>query len=441
MSLQQAEGWYLWAKSRSLRRQALRRTVVNVLVILSLLLTGTGLLGTPAFGDNWKETMDYGCRMAVEAQPSHWKETMGYWCRESVEAQESLRRCGLEFPRLDRDQYLAQVNKCLKDRQPRLAEAWRCMNPLAERCGYGKTFEEVWLEGMKAIEKIVKNTAESAAEDANNGAAILWGISALAGGVAVLTAGPVALALGLVAADSGMAGALYWYIATQFQEAANDPPRHDIDIVSYFKSPTFALPAPADDLEARWQAFNVKVVSTAVCLSDLVTSQERVDGALMVKDRHGVQSVPQLLVQMAAVQHNATACAKLLRELSLLKQPTNEAWHTLMDILKRHQIDPTTPSPQEIKAHLRTLWEKQKPQVHTQWGLSQSDIAELTQTMETGIERMQDRSPRLPDVLLDDKWVKNLESLAQALEQLALAYATGMPSGHPAQHSPPVPQR
>ena len=125
----------------------------------------------------------------------------------------------------------------------------------------------------------------------------------------------------------------------------------------------------------------------------------------------------------------------------MLKQPTNEAWHTLMDILRRHQIDPTTPSPQEIRAHVRTLWEQQKPQLHTQWGLSQADIAELTQAVETGIERMPERIPSLPDVLLDDEWVKNLESLAQALEQLALAYATGMPSGQPAQPSPPVPQR
>jgi hypothetical protein len=57
MSIQQAEGWHLWAKSRSMRRQALRRTTVSVprrarlAGILVVLLTGTGLLDTSAFGD------------------------------------------------------------------------------------------------------------------------------------------------------------------------------------------------------------------------------------------------------------------------------------------------------------------------------------------------------------------------------------------------------
>jgi hypothetical protein len=127
MRIQQAEGGNLGKNSIVMRRQALKRTVVSLLwrdrlaSILIVLLTETWLLGTPAFGDNWKEMM----------------ETMYYWSREAQEALASMNRCGLEFSPSD-DQYLAKVRKCLKDRQPRFAEALRCIGPLEKNCGYAR---------------------------------------------------------------------------------------------------------------------------------------------------------------------------------------------------------------------------------------------------------------------------------------------------------------
>jgi hypothetical protein len=62
MNIQQAEGWTLWEKSIIMRRQALRRAVASVprrarlASILVMLLTGTWLLGTPAFGGSIGET-------------------------------------------------------------------------------------------------------------------------------------------------------------------------------------------------------------------------------------------------------------------------------------------------------------------------------------------------------------------------------------------------
>lgn len=47
MSIQQAESRKLWKKSLRMRRQALIRAIASILVML---LTGTRLLGTPAFG-------------------------------------------------------------------------------------------------------------------------------------------------------------------------------------------------------------------------------------------------------------------------------------------------------------------------------------------------------------------------------------------------------
>jgi hypothetical protein len=62
MNIQQAEGWTLWEKSIIMHRQALRRAVASVprrarlASILVMLLTGTWLLGTPAFGGSIGET-------------------------------------------------------------------------------------------------------------------------------------------------------------------------------------------------------------------------------------------------------------------------------------------------------------------------------------------------------------------------------------------------
>jgi hypothetical protein len=63
MSLQQAEGWYLWDKLMVMRRQALRRTVASVprrdrlASILLVFLTGIRLPGTPAFGQSIGESV------------------------------------------------------------------------------------------------------------------------------------------------------------------------------------------------------------------------------------------------------------------------------------------------------------------------------------------------------------------------------------------------
>jgi hypothetical protein len=72
MSIQQAEGWHLWKKSMVMPRQALRRTVVSVprrarlASVLVLLLTATGLLVTPTFGDSHEEIRGYGDRRMLE---------------------------------------------------------------------------------------------------------------------------------------------------------------------------------------------------------------------------------------------------------------------------------------------------------------------------------------------------------------------------------------
>lgn len=72
MSIQQGEGWHLWKKSMVMPRHALRRTVVSVprrarlASVLVLLLTATGLLVTPIFGDSHEEIRGYGDRRMLE---------------------------------------------------------------------------------------------------------------------------------------------------------------------------------------------------------------------------------------------------------------------------------------------------------------------------------------------------------------------------------------
>jgi hypothetical protein len=70
--IQQAEDWNLRERSVVVCRQALRRTVASVprrdrlVGILVLLLTATGLLVTPTFGDSREEIREYRLRMRLE---------------------------------------------------------------------------------------------------------------------------------------------------------------------------------------------------------------------------------------------------------------------------------------------------------------------------------------------------------------------------------------
>jgi hypothetical protein len=72
VNIQQAEGRHLRERSIVMRRQALRRTVASVprrdrlASVLVLLLTATGVLVTPTFGDNREEIPGYGQRRMAE---------------------------------------------------------------------------------------------------------------------------------------------------------------------------------------------------------------------------------------------------------------------------------------------------------------------------------------------------------------------------------------
>jgi hypothetical protein len=100
----------------------------------------------------------------------------------------------------------------------------------------------------------------------------------------------------------------------------------------------------------------------------------------------------------------------------------NEAWQALTSILEDEGVDPSSLSPQEIRTQLGTAWEEQEPLLRTQLGLSETDMADLAQSVEAGIEGVLERLRRLPDVLFDDQWERTFENLSQELRELAVAY-------------------
>jgi hypothetical protein len=107
MTIRQAEGWHLWKKLMVMPRQACRCIVSSVLVILGLLLTGTELLGAPAFGS--------------------WDEAVEYWYRQG---QEGLRRMF--------DPQCTENPTCWRDAVRMYREGMRCMGPPDGPCGYVK---------------------------------------------------------------------------------------------------------------------------------------------------------------------------------------------------------------------------------------------------------------------------------------------------------------
>jgi hypothetical protein len=79
--MQQGEDWHLWERSEVMCRQALRCTVASILrrnrlaSLLVMLITGTWLLGTPAFGRSRDEIVADARHKAVEAQRRMWDES------------------------------------------------------------------------------------------------------------------------------------------------------------------------------------------------------------------------------------------------------------------------------------------------------------------------------------------------------------------------------
>lgn len=94
----------------------------------------------------------------------------------------------------------------------------------------------------------------------------------------------------------------------------------------------------------------MNLVSTAVCVSKLVLSLERVDGALLTRSENGkADGTPFVAFQAFAVSHNATIAADFVDEFQLILGQVNDVWQVLVMELTENGVDPAEFPPQQIR--------------------------------------------------------------------------------------------
>jgi hypothetical protein len=298
------------------------------------------------------------------------------------------------------------------------------------RCGLATPAEKLILVLDIANEESLERAEEKRREAKRSGAqaSVAFNDGAVTLGVAGVVAGPHAAVASRVLALSSFGS---WFAGNRASAFANDPPRDDFDVVSRFQSLHINLPLPSDPQEASLLEFLSGLASISVCTGDLIRSLERFDGAIAaaVNDgglANGLDSVPFLPLQTASIEHNASVGADLIRGLVSRVSSLNAAYASYVTLLNDQGVDVGV-EPGDVRAELRALWDQQRTQLGTQLGLSDADLADMNIAVVSGIEGVVDRRRRLPEVLIDEAGKTLLESMAQALDDLAVAYGQLLP--------------
>jgi hypothetical protein len=218
-------------------------------------------------------------------------------------------------------------------------------NPLPDDPVLKRHFEVL----LKALDEYNRIKAKVKDEDAKasiraNDAAVVFGIGGIGVGVlggslgAIGIAG-VAIALPPLAAAAaislGIASFVAWYVGNRYARAALDPPRQDFARVSVFEPAPVRTQRTSDMLAKRLFTLAGIRLNTALALEVLVTSNERLEGAVAASklDQAGVTPNSIQRSQLKYVNRQAAAAAKaahvLRHQLALELQAipsTQNAW-------------------------------------------------------------------------------------------------------------------
>jgi hypothetical protein len=325
-----------------------------------------------------------------------------------------------------------------------LITSWDMPGPkeVTVTCGSGATAEKLILvlditeeESLERAEekrREAKRNHKKASSRFNRAAFILGVVCIVAGPVAGALAGTItAIRLGGLIVGGGLVGAGAAWTGLNYSDLADDPPRDDIDVVSRFQPLHVNLPLPSDPEEASFREFLSGLLSISVCTGDLIRSLERFDGAIAAALNdgglaNGLDSVPFLPLQTAAIEHNASVGADLIRGLVSSVSSLNNAYASYMTLLNDQGADFGV-EPGDVRARWRALWDEQRIEFGTQLGLSDADLADMNNAVVSSIEDVVDRPEKPPEVLIDEADETLLESMAQALDDLAVAYGQLLP--------------
>ena len=209
---------------------------------------------------------------------------------------------------------------------------------------------------------------------------------------------------------------------------ADGPPRDDFDVVSRFREPAFALPAPIDESHEAILKLIARVLSMAFCQRDLVMSFERLDGAVLaaINDQRrpaDLINAPFVSEQIEAIVHNSSAGAQLMTSILSSTTAANNAYDVMVEPIRAHIDAFRTLAPEDVQASARDIWDGLRPDPRVQLGLSPSDMDYVDIASEKMISHLTGVS-QIPDVLFSQHAVANFADMAARLRELAIAYNT-----------------
>lgn len=212
----------------------------------------------------------------------------------------------------------------------------------------------------------------------------------------------------------GVASGAAWLAGNEYSDLANDPPRHDYQLVERFRPGDIALPLPAGEDEPVWAEFSRVQIEMGQAITALVTSFERLAGARLDLRKEGADPdslARHITTQRHAIRHNAAAAKQRIPQLLGLRSAVNAVWRKHVDVVRTRFA---AMSVEERRRGAKAVWEKIAPILS---GPLRDDLR--LRNLQRVIERAAQTPVQIREDVLDEQWRDVMLNMDRRLSLLA----------------------
>jgi hypothetical protein len=195
-----------------------------------------------------------------------------------------------------------------------------------------------------------------------------------AAGLGMVAAGlSIAPGMQSAAALATFASGAEWWMGTEAQRCANDPPRQDTSVVTKFK----ARPAPPPPIHgAPWGELNTLAAAAtqaASAIAALTISIERFGGARAKYSPRNATSRHHLVLQANAISYNAVASHQQLQNVHKAATAVTNGWsNTSQAAANIGKL-----SPAELSQRVKSSWQSHRAAFGSSFGVPPQALAAI----------------------------------------------------------------